>query len=101
MNDFLVVDMKAVLDRSRAGRAGAERLAAEWERCKGLPDAAARIEELREQLRAPLLARAGEVVRRLAAEQKATAVFERGAVLLCPPERDITEAVLSALDAAG
>jgi Skp family chaperone for outer membrane proteins len=100
MTEYLVVDMKAVLDRSRAGRAGAERLAAEWERNKGLPDGAARIEALREQLRAPLLARAGEVVRRLAAEKKASAVFERGAVLLCPPERDVTEDVLAALDAA-
>ena len=100
MNDYLVVDMKAVLDRSRAGRTGAERLAAEWERNKGLPDAADRVEQLREQLRAPLLAKAGDVVRRLAAERKASAVFERGAVLLCPPDRDVTDAVISALDAA-
>jgi len=71
MHDYLVVDMKAVLDRSRAGKEGASRLAAEWERCKGLPDGNARIEELREQLRAPLMARAGEVVRKLAADREA------------------------------
>ena len=98
MHDYLVVDMKAVLDESRAGREGAARLAAEWERSKGLPDGAARLEQLREQLRAPLLARVGEVVRRLAAERQAGTVLERGAVLLCPPERDVTAAVLSALD---
>lgn len=100
MHDYLVVDMKAVLDRCRAGKDGAARLAAEWERFKGLPDGAARLEELREQLRAPLIARAGEVVRKLAAERKASAVFERGAVLLCPPENDVTAAVIAALDAA-
>ncbi|MBM4379741.1 MAG: hypothetical protein FJ086_10640 [Deltaproteobacteria bacterium] len=100
MHDTLVVDMKAVLDRSRAGKDGAARLAAEWERCKGLPDGAARLDGLRAQLCAPLIARAGEVVRKLATERKAAAVFERGAVLLCPPERVVTEAVISAVDAA-
>jgi Skp family chaperone for outer membrane proteins len=100
MLDYLVVDMKSVLDRSRAGREGGATLASEWERWKGLPDGAERLEQRRAQLRAALLHRAGEVVRKLAQERQAATVFERGAVLLCPPERDVTEAVIAALDAA-
>jgi len=100
MHDYLVVDMKAVLDQSRSGKEGGARLAAEWERWKGLPDGSERIEELRAQLRAKLVTRAGDVVRRMAAERKAATIFERGAVLLCPPERDITDAVIAELDAS-
>ena len=97
----VVVDMKAVLDRSRTGAEASRALESAWSKLSSQRDGSERLETLRTQLRAALTQRAESAIRELATARGAKLVVERGAVLFAVPELDLTAGVIAAVDAQG
>ena len=123
----LVVDMVAVLERSKAGAAAQARLQERYEKgrarfttlsekaskLKGkeaadAADAAATyereslagLEDERAKLRADVVSMAKAAATQIAADRGASVVVEKGATLFAADAADITDAVISAIDKA-
>ena len=128
MQEFLVVDMRAILDLSQAGREGAGVLEKQWNeaaaKAQGIreqaktaagpaqkaimeqlqnleKDTTAGIEKKREELRAKVLERAQAVMRPIVESRGAKLVLDRGGIIWCSPENDITQDVIAKVDAMG
>lgn len=126
--NYLVIDMRRLLDESAVGSAAAEALAARFDAARaqhaGMKEQARRVsgaaqaklleeatsfeeevtqqlEDERERLREQLLARANPIIRRLATERGAGLVLERAAVVMFDASTDITAVVVEEVDAEG
>lgn len=105
MGAILVVDLAAVLDKSKVGaeaRAGLEKL---WKDAQGKSEAdqrqvLAELERKRDALRTAVLARARPAAAELAKKKGAQAVLEKGSVVWAEGE-DITAQVIARVDAGG
>jgi Skp family chaperone for outer membrane proteins len=112
-----VVDVAALLDRSREGQRGAAQLQAQFAKAQQALFEAKReapvdeeayaakalssLERQRTDLREALLARVRSVVEALRAELGAALVVDKDNVVATSPDIDITEAALARLDATG
>lgn len=102
---LLVLDLSAVLDKSKVGADAAKSLEKRWAEAKALPEAKQRklldeLEQKRAALRRQVLDRARPAVAELAKKKGAAAVLEKGAVLWTEAE-DITAQVIAKVDAGG
>lgn len=125
---FIVVDMRALLDDSGVGREASRILETRWNEAAAkarkmhdqaraappatqpvLTEAAVKFERETEQaledsrngLRRQVLARAQEHIREAATQRNVTTVLDRGSVVLCAREEDVTPEVIAKIDAMG
>lgn len=105
MTTVLVVDLAAVLDKSKVGAEAAKSLEKAWGEAKAQSDDKKRklldeLEKKRAGLRKALLDRVKPAVAELAKKKGAQAVLEKGAVLWTDAE-DVTGQVIAAVDEKG
>ena len=124
--EFVVLDIQQVLDQTKEGLAAAKVLDTRWQKAKARYDelikiaektkdpvarqkaegaandfeesAVDEIEEERHKRREALLTKANPVIAALAKEKGADLVLDRGAVLHCTDELDITQTIIERLD---
>lgn len=126
--NYLVVDMQKLMDGSQVGQDAARLLAEryekaqkehramlaavhkapEWDREEALQkartfeeDAIRGLRKQQDALRTALLRRAQPWVEEAMRQSGATLVLERGAVLVCDPQADITPQLIAKVDAQG
>src|SRR5688500_5260305 len=116
MPDYLVLDVRALLDRSQVGVTAAKALEDQWAKAQARVQAMkgqvsqrqvedadkqsrAELEQTRAALRDKLLARATPIVKSLAEQRGAKLVLERGSIVLSLGDVvDITGEVIQAVD---
>ncbi len=102
---LLTIDTARLLDESQVGVAAANVLARRWSDASAKPEAEREklllaLQTERDQLRERLLSRARPLIEAHARKRKASAVFERNAVVFSTLD-DITAQIISEVDALG
>lgn len=105
MPAILIVDLTALLDKSKIGAEAAKSLEKSWAEAQSQPEdkrqeILTQLEAKRDGLRKKLIDRSRPIIAELGKQKGALAVLEKSAVAWSPGE-DITAEVMTKLDASG